>query len=72
MKAIVTTTHKHTRFFLQSEGLATDIPSRAMEFRDAADAQFRANEENSDKSARGWNGFQWRAAYMLHNGAIAE
>lgn len=69
MKAIVTAKRHDTRFFLTSEGLASDIPSRARTFNYSYDAQHAADLENTDSDL--WHGLRWEAAYMLHDGSIA-
>jgi hypothetical protein len=67
MKAIITTGEGNTRLFLNQDGMATDIPSRAAIFRDGADATIRAIEENGDIR---WRGIKWAPAYMMHDGVI--
>lgn len=62
--AVVTATLNGTRVYLNEEGTATDIKSRAKLFRDYADASIRARRENADGTWWGYMG-KWEAKYTI-------
>lgn len=70
MRAVVTTVHNGTRFYITDDGFATDIPGRAGNFNYSYDAQNECNRQNLD--SRQWLGIKWHVSYMLSDGSVTE